>query len=203
MSETTLLTAERRVPRGKGGARQARRSGRVPGIVYGGGGAPLPIAVEMTALARHARQTGFFSHVCELDVEGERLSVLPRELQYHPVSGKPLHVDFLRLSATTEVTVDVEIAFENADKCPGLKAGGVLNVVSHTIAVVCLPSAIPERFVVDLAGLEIGDVVHVDALKLPKGARFADAEPSATIASIAPPTVEAPEAAAEEGEAAG
>ncbi len=200
MTETDTFIAETRVARGKGGARQSRRSGRTPGIVYGGDADPLPITVDAAELNRRARQPGFLSHVFQLQIGGQKQPVLPREVQHHPLTGQAVHVDFMRVSATTEITLDVEIAFENADKSPGLKGGGVLNVVTHTIAIVCMPSAIPDRFVVDLTGLEIGDVIHADALQLPAGARLVGTDISATIASVAPPTSEAaaPVAAGEE-----
>jgi len=202
MTETITLTAEKRLQCGKSGASETRRAGRVPGIIYGGGSEPAPITVDAAELNRRSRQTGFLSRIFELDIGGEKQLVLPREVQHHPLTGAARHVDFMRVSATTEIDVDVEIVFENADKSPGLKGGGVLNVVTHTIEISCMPGAIPERFVVDLTGLDIGDVVHVDQLKLPAGARFAEANIAATIATIAPPTTEgAGKAAAAEGEA--
>jgi large subunit ribosomal protein L25 len=193
MSETNTLNAERRAARGKSGARHVRRAGRVPGIVYGGGSEPLPITVDAAEIDLRSRHAGFLSHVFDLDIAGERQQVLPREVQHHPLSGAVVHVDFMRVSATSELSVDVEVVFENADKSPGLKGGGVLNVVMHTVGIICTPGAIPDRFAVDLSGLEIGDVVHVAALKLPPGARLDDPDTSATVASIAPPTAEAVE----------
>jgi large subunit ribosomal protein L25 len=201
MSETAKFTAEPRSAVGKGGARRLRRSGRIPAILYGGGAEPLPISLDASEVARRSRQPGFLSHVIDLDLGGKIQPVLPREVQRHPLTGQATHVDFLRVSATSEITVDVEIVFENAEKSPGLKGGGVLNVVAHTVEIACLPSAIPDRLVIDLTGLEIGDVVHFDALKLPAGARLVSVDPAATIASVAPPTTEAAAPAAGEGEA--
>jgi large subunit ribosomal protein L25 len=123
--------------------------------------------------------------------------VLPREVQTDPVSGKPIHVDFMRFSATTRIAVEVEVVFQNEAQCAGLKLGGVLNIVQHEVELICTPGEIPEAVYVDLAGLDIGDVVHAEALKLPAGAELAG-EPDATIATIAAPTVETAPAVAEE-----
>lgn len=202
MTETYTLAAEKRLRKGKGGAREARRSGHVPGVVYGAGESPLMISVEGKELERHVGRAGFFSHVYDLNLAGTSQKVLPREVQNHPVSGKPLHVDFLRVSATSEVTLDIEVEFANADKCPGLKLGGVLNIVMHAIEVTCRPDAIPEKLTVDLSSLSIGDVVHLASVPLPAGVRISGAEGGATIASIAAPTTEAaPEETSEEAEA--
>lgn len=202
MTETSpTLAAEARLRNGKGGAREARRGGRVPGVVYGAGQDPQMISVEGKELERHLHRAGFFSRVYDLSLAGKSQKVLPREVQNHPVSGKPLHVDFLRVSATSEITLDIEVVFENTEKCPGLKQGGVLNVVMHAIEVTCRPDAIPEKLIVDLSTLEIGDVVHLGSVALPAGVRISGADSGATIASIAAPTSEAaPEVAAEEGE---
>ena len=201
MSDVVPLAAEVRGRAGKGGAREQRREGRIPAIIYGNNQEPLMIAVDSIALNVHLRRPGFMAHVFEIDVNGSKERVLPRDVQHDPVSGKALHVDFMRFSAETKVTVEVEVKFINEDKSPGLKKGGVLNVVLHAVELVCKPDSIPASLTVDLAGLELGDVVHVDALSLPEGVELADADPAATVASIAAPSSEeVAEPAAAEGE---
>lgn len=202
MSEVTTLTAERRDRAGKGAAREARRQGKVPAVVYGDRREPAIVSLDARELGKQLRRPGFLSHVFELDVDGRRERVLPREVQHDPLSDRPIHVDFMRVSAETQVEVDVELSFVNEAKSPGLKQGGVLNVVRHSVTLLCRPDTIPESLVVDLAGLELGDVVHLQQLALPAGVQFADAEAQSTIASIAAPTSEAVAApTAEEGEA--
>jgi large subunit ribosomal protein L25 len=191
MSDVVTLAAEVRGRAGKGGARETRRTGRIPAVIYGNRQEPVSIALDATVLGKLLRRPGFMSHVFEIAVAGgARERVLPREVQHDPVSGRPLHVDFMRFSATTRINVDVEVRFENETKSPGLKKGGVLNVVLHTIELVCRPDAIPEFIPVDLSGLEIGDVVHLDAVTLPADVELGDTDPQATIASITAPSSE-------------
>ena len=169
MSDVVSLAAEPRGRAGKGGAREHRRAGRIPAVIYGNKQEPVLIALDGTELLKHLRRPGFMAHVFEIAVDGARERVLPREVQHDPVSGKPLHVDFMRFGAETRIHVDVQVKFENEDKAPGLKKGGVLNVVHHTLDLVCSPDAIPESLTVDLTGLELGDVIHADGIKLPEG----------------------------------
>lgn len=200
MTDVVTLAAEVRGRAGKGGARESRRAGRIPAVVYGNKQDPLLVAVDYLELQKHLRRPGFMAHVFELDVKGGRKErVLPREVQHDPVSGQAIHIDFMRFSATTRITVEVEVRFENEDKCPGIKKGGVLNVVMHGIELECNPSNIPEFIAVDLAALDLGDVVHLDAVKLPSGVEVTSADPKATVASIAAPSSEVvAEAPAEE-----
>lgn len=204
MADVVSLAAEVRSRSGKGGAREQRRAGRIPGVIYGNRQDPLMIALDGTEMLKHLRRPGFMAHVFEIVVEGRKERVLPREVQHDPVSGKPLHVDFMRFSATTKINVDVEVRFENEDKSPGLKRGGVLNIVRHTIELICRPDAIPECVRVDLTGLEMGDVVHLDTITLPADVEIGEDNPQATIASIASPSTEeiAEPAAEEEAETA-
>ena len=197
MSDVVTLAAEARPEAGRGGARQARREGRIPAVIYGNKEPSTLITLPAAELQKQMRQHGFLSRVFEIAVEGRKQRVLPREVQTDPVSGKPIHVDFMRFSATTRIAVEVEVVFQNEAQCAGLKLGGVLNIVQHEVELICTPGEIPEAVYVDLSGLEIGDVVHAEALKLPAGAGLAG-EPDATIATIAAPTVETAPAAAEE-----
>src|SRR5512144_923524 len=204
MPDVVSLAAELRGPAGKGGARESRRAGRVPAVIYGNKQEPVLIALDGAELLKHLRRPGFMAHVFEITVAGARERVLPREVQHDPVSGKPLHVDVMRFGAETRIHVEVRVTFANEDKAPGLKKGGVLNVVHHTLDLVCSPDAIPESVTVDLTGLELGDVVHADAISLPEGVELGEDDPQATIASIAAPSTEeiAAPAAEEEPEEA-
>ncbi len=197
MSNTISIAAAKRERVGKGGARETRRAGRVPAIIYGSDAEPTAVSVDGKELVKQVRGGGFFSNVYEIDVDGEKHKVLARDLQRHPVSGVALHVDFMRFSASTRVNVDVAIVFENEEAAPGLKQGGVLNIVSHSVPLICNPSDIPQSLTVDLTGLDIGDVIHVGSLTIPASAELDVADPETTIATIAAPTV----ATAEEDEA--
>jgi large subunit ribosomal protein L25 len=203
MADGVSLAAEVRSRSGEGGAREQRRAGRIPAVIYGNRQDPLMIALDGTEMLKHLRRPGFMAHVFEIVVEGRKERVLPREVQHDPVSGKPLHVDFMRFSATTKINVDGEVRFENEDKSPGLKRGGVLNVVRHTIDLICTPDAIPEYVRVDLTGLEMGDVVHLDTITLPAEVEIGEDNPQATIASIASPSTEEIAEPAGEDEAEG
>jgi len=185
MPETTTLSAERRTLIGKGAARATRRIGRVPGIIYGGDGEPMPISLEPRELSRALARRGFLATVVEVKVDDAVHRTLPREVQYHPATDEPLHVDFMRVGADTEVTVTVPAAFINQELSIGLRRGGILNIVRHGIALVCQVDNIPEQLVVDLDGLDIGDSVHISALTLPAGSRLTITDRDFTIASIA------------------
>jgi large subunit ribosomal protein L25 len=198
MADTITFAAEARERAGKGAARQTRRDGRVPAVIYGNKQAPVMISLGSKELLKQARGHGFFSHVFEIDIGGTKERVLARDLQKDPLTGAPLHVDFMRFGATTRFEVDVELVFENEEESPGLKFGGVLNVIMRTIPLMCRPDAIPESISVDLTGLEVGDVIHVDKLAIPASAELMITDPEAAVATIAAPTV----ATAEEEEAA-
>lgn len=201
MTDVATLNASVRDRVGKGSARAARREGFVPAVIYGDKKDPLPIQIEKRELDKLLKKPGFFSHLVDLKVGSESHRVLPRDLQQHPVNDFAWHVDFLRVSATSELTVDVPVEFINEDKAPGLKRGGVLNVVRHTVEMNCRADNIPEKLVVDLTGLAIGDSVHISAITLPAGATPVIDDRDFTVATIASPTVVA-EADAEETAAA-
>lgn len=205
MVETITFAAQPRPRAGKGAARKARREGRVPGVVYGDKNEPLLISVDPKQLAVEMNRPGFFSRIVEVQLDGQKVQVLPREVQRDPVSGRPIHADFMRFGKDTRLRVDVRVVFVNHDKAPGLKRGGVLNVVSHTIPVICRPDAIPESVTADLDGLDIGHSVHVSQMKLPEDVKLAVTGIDITVATIAAPSilveVEEKPAAAVEGEA--
>ncbi len=196
MTQVTQLAAEERA--NKGTARVLRRQGRVPGVIYGDKQSPLSIDLEANVLARQLERSGFFTHLFDLEIGGKKYRVLPRDVQFDPVSDRAIHVDFLRVSASTRVRVDVPVSFINGDKSPGIKRGGTLNVVHHEIQVLCAPDKIPEKFEVSLEGLQINDAVHLSILKIPEGVTLTTHEKDFTIATIAVPSAirsEAKEAA--------
>lgn len=204
MSEVIALAAEPRSRAGKGVARQTRRAGMIPAVVYGNKEEPVLIALEQRAFNRHLHTKGFFTRVFELTVDGRTHRVLPRDVQFNPVTDMPIHVDFLRVASGATVTVQIPCEFVNAERSPGIKRGGVLNVVRHEIEVDCPATAIPDQIVVDLAGYDIGDSVHISAVKLPEGAKPTITDRDFTIATIvAPSGLKSEEAAAgQEGEQA-
>lgn len=200
MSEISTLGASARDRAGKGSARAARREGLVPAVIYGDKQDPISINLTLRELEKLLTKPGFFSHLLDVDVAGTKHRVLPRDLQQHPVTDKPLHVDFLRVSASSELTVDVPVEFDNEEASPGLRRGGVLNVVRHSVEVYCRADSIPEKITIDLTGLQIGDSVHISAVTLPDGVRPTIEDRDFTIATIAAPTLKSDDADEEEGE---
>ena len=185
MPEIITLSAERRARAGKGAARATRRMGRVPGIIYGGDRDPMLISLEPRELSRALAKRGFLATVVEVRMDDAVQRTLPRDVQYHPATDEPLHVDFMRIGADTRVTVTVPVAFINHEMSIGLRRGGILNIVRHGIALICHVDNIPEQLVVDLNGLDIGDSVHIGAVTLPPGSRLTITDRDFTIASIA------------------
>jgi len=206
MADVVEFPAVARERAGKGPARAARRAGQVPGVIYGAKKDPSLITVEERLLSKLLYQGGFYSTLFDVKFDGKAERVLARDVQFDPVTDFPVHIDFLRVSATTSVHVDVAVHFLNEDQCKGLTEGGVLNVVRHEIELVCRADAIPQQIDIDLTGLEIGDGVHISMVKLPEGVHPAITDRDFTIATIAAPTVvreetaEAQEAAEDEGE---
>jgi large subunit ribosomal protein L25 len=196
MPEITSLSAERRALTGKGAARATRRTGRVPGIIYGGDHDPMPISLEPRELSRALAKRGFLATLVEVKMDDAVYRTLPRDVQYHPATDAPLHVDFMRVGADTQVTVTVPVAFINHEMSGGLRRGGILNIVRHGIALICQVDNIPDQLVVDLNGLDIGDSVHIRAVSLPPGSRLAITDRDFTIASIAASSAVREEAAA-------
>lgn len=184
MSETLTLSAEARERAGKGASRAIRREGRVPAVIYGNNEDPLGIHVEERALVK-LLGTGHFMNSVVM-VNGIR--TLPKDVQFHPVTDRPLHVDFLRISEHATVTVAVPVRFENEDKAPGLKRGGVLNVVRHELELVCDAATIPDEVVIDLKGYDVGDSVHISSVTLPQGSKSAIDDRDFTIATIVSPS---------------
>ena len=199
MAEIATMTAEPKEGTGKGTARAMRRAGRVPGIIYGGEAEPIMVSVDYRELVREIERGGFANRLYDVAVAGGSERVLPREIQLHPVSDSPMHVDFLRLSADSRISIMVPTVFIDDEESPGIKRGGVLNVVRHEIEFWCRADAIPETITVSLAGLDIGDSVHIEEIDLPDGVSPTITDRNFTVATIAAPTVvldEAAEAAA-------
>lgn len=189
MADVSTIAATPREGVGKGAARAARRNGMVPGMIYGNELESVMINVDRPVLDRELGQSGFFIRLVDIEVDGEKHRVLPREVQFHPVTDAPLHVDFLRFSASRKLNVAVPVRFLNEDDSPGLKRGGVLNIVRHEVEVQCTADNIPNEFEIDVAGLEIGDAIHASAVTLPEGVVFAITDRDFTVATIAAPTV--------------
>lgn len=202
MSEAIELKAQTRDRVGKGASRELRRNSMVPAVIYGDNKDPLSIALPYKELALLINSGGFQNTVLDLDVEGAKHRVLPKDYQREPVRDFFTHVDFLRVGKNTKVTVEIPVHYVNEEECPGIKIGGVLNVVRYTLEVSCRADAIPESFEVDLTGLEIEDVIHASKISLPDGVELTVDDRDPTMCSIAAPTVateeeedtEAPEA---------
>lgn len=199
MAQAHQLNAELRERAGKGAARAVRRDGRVPAVIYGNKQEPVLISLDPVDLMKEYSKAGFFSHVYEIAVGGETYKVLARDLQTHPIKDQPIHVDFMRFSAKTRLAVDVSVEFTNEENCPGLKEGGVLNVVRHEVELRCSPDSIPESLIADLSGLEIGDSLHISSVALPEGVELT-IDRDFTIATIAAPTIFTEVEEGEEGE---
>ena len=196
MSDVVDLPANARNTAGKGAARAVRRAGYVPAVIYGNKQEPLMVSVDPKTLLLELTKTGFFTKLVDIRVNGETHRVLPREVQFHPVTDEPIHVDFLRVLAGTEITVAVPVIFINEEESPGIRRGGVLNVVRHEIELVCIADRIPQAVTIDLTGLEIGDSLHIGEITLPDGVKPAVADRDFTVATVAAPTVKAEEDAA-------
>jgi large subunit ribosomal protein L25 len=185
MPEIISFSAEARPRAGKGASRATRRAGRVPAIVYGDNKEPVLISLPPRDLARALAKPGFFATLVDISVDGTTHRTLPRDVQYHPVSDAPLHIDFMRVGADAKVHVAVPVIFINHERSPGLRRGGILNVVRHSIEMVCSVEKIPDRLIVDLSGLDIGDSRHISAVEMPAEARPVIQDRDFTIASIA------------------
>jgi len=188
MTNVTTLAAKSRESVGKGTARALRRQEEVPAVIYGDKTPPVTISITYKELLNYVNKAAFHTTLFDIELNGKKHRVLPRDVQFHPVTDRPLHVDFLRVSANTKVRVYVPVVFSNMDKCPGIKRGGTLNIVHHEIEVQCSPSNIPEKFEIDLEGYAIGEAVHLGAITLPKDVTYTSKETDYTIAAIAVPS---------------
>jgi len=174
---------------GKGAARSVRREGRIPGVIYGGGDAAEPIALDYRELNKLIYAGHFLTTIFELEMEGRKERVLPRDYQLDVITDWPVHVDFLRLAPGSRVRIGVPVNVANREASPGLKKGGAVNLVLHTVEVMAPADAIPESITIDLTGLDFHDSVHVSAIKLPEGCHPVSAKADLTVVTIVPPTV--------------
>lgn len=188
MSDQLTLSAEARERAGKGASRALRREGRVPAVVYGGKEEPLAVHVEEKALVKALGTGHFMNSIVMVEVGGKKVRTLPKDVAFNPVTDRPEHVDFFRLAKDATVTVAVPVRFENEEKAPGLKKGGVLNVVRHELELVCDAAKIPDEIVIDVTGLEVGDSIHISAITLPDGSSSAITDRDFTIATIVAPS---------------
>ena len=198
MSDMMSLVAEDRTAVGKGAARAIRLAGRVPGVVYGEKKEQLMFSLEARALRKELQNPRFYSTLCALEIGGKSVRVLPREVQLHPVTDDPIHADFVYVSKGATVTVEVPVLFLNEEACPGLKRGGVLNVVRREVELVCPADSIPEKIELDLAEADIGDSLHYSHAVVPD-----DVEPTITDRDFTIATIAAPSGGAEDEEAEG
>ncbi|KQV38287.1 MULTISPECIES: 50S ribosomal protein L25/general stress protein Ctc [unclassified Rhizobium] len=192
------LKAETRERVGKGSSRELRRNGLIPAVIYGDKQAPVSIALSTKEVTQKIHAGGFMTTVATIDVNGEKIRVLPKDYQLDPVRDFTMHVDFLRVSKDSQVTVEVPVHFVNEEKSPGIKIGGVLNIVRHEVELHVSADDIPEFLTVDLTGLKIGDGVHISNVKLPKGATPVITDRDFTIATIVSPAGGVSEEAASE-----
>jgi len=189
MSKVVELKAAARDRVGKGAARATRRAGLVPAVIYGDKQPPEPIAIERKELATRIKAGGFLTTLFAVELNGETSRVIPRDVQFDPVRDFPIHVDFLRLGEGARLDVSVPVHFINEELSPGIKRGGVLNIVRHEIEVNCLADLIPEHLVADLTGKDIGDSIHISAIPLPEGVVPTITDRDFTVATVAAPAV--------------
>ena len=187
MSENTCIDATLRSRVGKGSARAARRAGRIPAVIYGDKKAPLSIELEERVVRKVIHESGIFGRLLDINVEGDTTTVLTRDIQMHPVTDEPLHMDMLRVGKSSTVAVGVPVEFINHEKSPGLKVGGVLNIVRFEVELNCPAGDIPEKIVVDLDEVKIGDSIHISAIKLPSGVTPTITDRDFTVATLQSP----------------
>jgi large subunit ribosomal protein L25 len=188
MSDQLTLSAETRDRAGKGASRELRRQNRVPAVIYGNKQEPELIHVKEKALIK-LLMTGHFSNsVVEIELGGKKQITIPKDVAFHPVSDRPTHVDFLRIVKGAKVNIEVPVVFINEDASPGLKRGGVLNIVRHELELICENDKIPDDIQIDVAGFDIGDSIHISHVKLPKGSESKITDRDFTIATIVAPS---------------
>ena len=187
MSDITQIDATMRSRVGKGSARAARRAGKIPAVIYGDKQAPLSIEMEARVVRKVIHEPGIFGRLLNINIDGKNNTVLTRDIQMHPVSDEPLHMDMLRVGASSTVSVAIPVEFINQELSPGLKIGGVLNVVRFEVEMNCPAGDIPEKITVDLDGIKIGDSIHISAIPLPEGATPTITDRDFTVATLQSP----------------
>ena len=187
MSYITEINAELRSRVGKGSARAARRAGRVPAVIYGDKQPPMSIEIEDRIVRKVINEPGIFGRLLNIMVDGKGTTVLTRDIQFHPVSDAPLHMDMLRVAASSKIAVGIPVEFINHEKSPGLRIGGVLNIVRHEVELNCPASNIPDKITVDLDGVKIGETIHISAIPLPEGVEPTITDRDFTVATMQSP----------------
>ena len=187
MSDITVISANQRDRVGKGSARAARRAGMVPAVIYGNKQPALGIELEARVIRKIIHEPGIFSRLLKIAVGGEEITVLTRDIQFHPVSDEALHLDFLRVSENSTIAVAIAVEFINEDKCPGLRIGGTLNVVRHEVELNCPANNIPEKITIDLEGVKIGESIHISSIELPEGVSPTITDRDFTVATMQSP----------------
>ncbi len=204
MSDALTLPAEARERAGKGASRALRREGRVPAVIYGGKEEPTPIHVEEKLLVQQLGTGHFMNSIVMIEIDGKPTRTIPKDVAMHPVSDRPIHVDFMRLSKNAKIDVAVPVVFVNEEASPGLKKGAVLNVVRHELELTCDADKIPSEVEIDVTGLDVGDSIHISSITLPAGSESAITDRDFTIATVvAPSALKRAEGAAAEGEGEG
>ena len=188
MSDALTLPAEARERAGKGASRALRREGRIPAVIYGGKEEPTTIHVEEKELVRQLMTGHFMNSIVNIEIAGESVRTLPKDVALHPVTDRPTHADFLRLSKDAKVEVSIPVVFTNEEESPGLKKGGVLNVVRHEVDLICAADKIPGEIEIDVTGKEVGDSIHISEVKLPEGSESAITDRDYTIATLVAPS---------------
>lgn len=184
----TVIKAELRTKAGKGSSRAIRRDGRIPAVVYGAKKDVTMVTIDHVSIMKLLNTGGFLSTTYDIEVEGKKEMVLPRDVQFHPVTDWPLHVDFLRLAQDAMIAINVSVNFLNEEESPGLKEGGIINAVRYDLELNCPANNIPESIDIDLTGLELGDSIHISDITLPKGVTPIIDDRDFTIATIAAPS---------------
>ena len=201
MSDQLSITAEPRERAGKGASRALRREGRVPAVIYGDKKEAVAIHVEARALNKLLGTGHFMNSLVEVDVNGVKTRTLPKDVAFDPVTDRPLHVDFFRLAKGAKVQVNIPVVFINEEASPGLKRGGVMNVVRHELDLMCDADHIPDQIEIDVTGLEIGDSIHISHITLPEGSESAITDRDFTIAGVtAPSALKSSDDASEDGD---
>lgn len=187
MSQIRNLAAEARAKVGKGTARAARRDGLVPAVIYGNNKEPVSINIESRALITELHKPGFYTSLWNITVGKDTHKVLARDVQFHPINDRPMHVDFMRVTDKTQIHVKVPVRFLNQESCPGIKRGGMLSIAEHEVELIASAANIPDHLEIDLATADLGTSFHLSNINLPKGVKPAHADRDETIASILVP----------------
>ncbi len=188
MSDALTLPAETRERAGKGASRALRREGRIPAVIYGGKEEPITIHVEEKELIRQLMTGQFMNSIVQIELGKDTIRAIPKDVALHPVTDRPTHADFFRLAKGGKIEVSVPVVFTNEEESPGLKKGGVLNVVRHDLELVCENDKIPGEIEIDVTGKEVGDSIHISEVNLPAGSESAITDRDFTIATLVAPS---------------